>query len=105
MARQPSFAAGQIIGRYRITAILGEGGMGTVYEGVRNDDQFRHAVAIKVLRMSARSETERHRFARERQILAELEHPNIARLLDGGTADDGSPYIIMPPLPPQPLIY
>src|SRR5262245_5244539 len=51
MARQASFAAGQTIGQYRITAILGEGGMGTVYEGARNDDQFQHAVAIKILRM------------------------------------------------------
>ncbi|HEV2202714.1 MAG TPA: protein kinase [Bryobacteraceae bacterium] len=78
IASQPSFAAGPTIGPYRITGILGEGGMGTVYEAVRDDDEFRHTVAIKVLRMSARSETERHRFLRERQILAELDHPNIA---------------------------
>src|SRR5262249_47593022 len=74
---------------------LGEGGMGTVWEGVRDDDQFRHAVAIKALRISAGSDTERNRFLRERQILAELEHPNIARLFDGGTTADGSPYIVM----------
>src|SRR5262249_9722912 len=64
----------------------------------------RHTVAIKVLRMSARSETERHRFLRERQILAELEHPNIARLFDGGTAADGSPYIVMERIEGQRLI-
>lgn len=83
------------IGPYRIVGILGQGGMGTVYEGLREDSDFHQRVAIKILRMSARSQSERRRFLQERQILAKLEHPNIARLFDGGTSVDGSPYIVM----------
>ena len=78
--------------------------MGTVFEGIRDDDQFRKTVAIKVLRTGGRSEAARRRFIQERQILAELEHPNIARLIDGGTADDGAPYIIMERVNGEPLI-
>ncbi|HKA02266.1 MAG TPA: serine/threonine-protein kinase, partial [Candidatus Solibacter sp.] len=104
IAARPSFTEGNVIGPYRITQILGEGGMGTVYEGVRADDEFRHTVAIKALRMSTRSEAGRHRFLRERQILAELDHPNIARLFEGGRASDGSPYIVMERIHGEPLI-
>jgi serine/threonine protein kinase len=103
IATQPPFTEGNVIGPYRITQILGEGGMGTVYEGVRADDEFRHTVAIKALRMSTRSEAGRHRFLRERQILAELEHPNIARLFEGGRTSDGSPYIVMERIHGEPL--
>jgi tetratricopeptide (TPR) repeat protein len=103
IGRQSSLTSGHMIGPYRIVGILGEGGMGAVYEGVRDDDQFRQRVAIKVLRIGARSEMLRRRFLQERQILAELEHPNIARLFDGGTAADGSPYLVMERIDGEPL--
>ena len=83
------------IGAYRVLRELGHGGMGVVYLASRADDQYRKRVAIKVIPAGATShETVRH-FRRERQILASLDHPNIARLLDGGTTTDGSPYIVM----------
>src|SRR5260370_261469 len=104
IGQQAPLAPRHMIGPYRVVALLGEGGMGAVYEGVRDDDQFRQRVAIKVLRMSARSERERRRFLQERRILAALEHPNIARLFDGGTAEDGSPYIVMERIDGEPLI-
>jgi serine/threonine protein kinase len=101
---QQAHEAVQVIGPYRIAGILGEGGMGAVYEGIRDDDQFRQRVAIKVLRLGARSESVVRRFLQERRILAELDHPNIARLFDGGTAADGSPYIVMERIDGEPLI-
>jgi serine/threonine protein kinase len=91
------------LGPYRIVGLIGEGGMGAVYEGVRDDDQFRKRVAIKTLRLGVRTEPVLRRFRQERQILAELEHPNIARLLDGGTAADGTPYIVMERIDGEPL--
>ena len=94
--------SGQRLGPYRILGLLGEGGMGAVYEAIRDDDQFRKKVAIKVLRVGTRSELLLRRFRQERQILAELEHPNIARLLDGGASEDGSPYIVMERIEGQP---
>ncbi len=92
-----------MVGPYRIVGLIGEGGMGAVYEGVRDDDQFRKRVAIKTLRIGVRTEPVLRRFLQERQILAELEHPNIARLLDGGTASDGTPYIVMERIDGEPL--
>jgi serine/threonine protein kinase len=92
-----------MVGPYRIVGLIGEGGMGAVYEGVRDDDQFRKRVAIKTLRIGLRTEPVLRRFLQERQILAELEHPNIARLLDGGTAADGTPYIVMERIDGEPL--
>jgi serine/threonine protein kinase/Tfp pilus assembly protein PilF len=91
---------GQTVGAYRLTGVIGHGGMGTVYRAVRADDQFEKTVAIKVLRFPDGSPAELERFLRERQILASLEHPGIARLLDGGAwAPPGStepqPYIVM----------
>jgi eukaryotic-like serine/threonine-protein kinase len=91
------------LGPYRIVGLIGEGGMGAVFEGVRDDDQFRKRVAIKTLRIGVRTEPVLRRFLQERQILAELEHPNIARLLDGGTAADGTPYIVMERIDGEPL--
>lgn len=85
---------GSFLGAYRVTALIGRGGMGAVYRAVRDDDQFRKEVAIKVIpRMLAGPEAV-SRFRSERQILADLDHPNIARLLDGGTSD-GVPYLVM----------
>ncbi len=82
------------IGPYRICQILGAGGMGTVYLAERCDDQYRKFVAIKLIPTFGGPELEQ-RFRRERQILAKLEHPYIARLLDGGTLGDGRPYLVM----------
>ncbi|REJ76892.1 MAG: serine/threonine protein kinase [Acidobacteria bacterium] len=83
------------IGRYRLLEILGRGGMGVVYRAERADDEFEKTVALKLLPQGLESEPARRRFRIERQILARLEHPGIARLLDGGVTDDGSPYLVM----------
>ncbi len=85
---------GQHVGPYRILHEIGHGGMGTVYAAAR-DDPFEHRVAIKLIRPGMDSGSVAQRFRSERQILANLDHPNIARLLDGGTADDGRPYFVM----------
>ena len=82
------------LGPYRLVSVLGEGGMGAVYLAERDDDEFLQQVAIKVVRGLLDPERIRQ-FRAERQILAWLEHPNIARLLDGGTAADGTPYLVM----------
>ena len=83
------------IGPYRIVKRLGEGGMGTVYLAVRADREFEKQVAIKVMRADLVDAELVNRFRGERQILAQLEHPNVARLLDGGTTDDHRPYLVM----------
>ena len=90
------------IGPYRLVRELGHGGMGTVYLCARADDEYQKRVAIKVIRGADSAEVVRH-FRRERQILAALEHPNIARLLDGGTTDDGLPYFVMEYIEGQPI--
>jgi serine/threonine protein kinase len=82
------------IGPYRIRKLLGSGGMGAVYLAERCDDQYRKLVAIKLIQAFGGADLER-RFRRERQILAGLEHPYIARLLDGGSLNDGRPYLVM----------
>ncbi len=82
------------IGPYRILGEIGRGGMGTVYLGEREED-FRQQVAIKVVRAGMDAEHILRRFALERQILATLDHPNIARLLDGGSTAEGLPYFVM----------
>jgi len=83
------------LGPYRILSRLGVGGMGIVYLAERDDDQFRKQVAIKVIPLGAVDREVVRRFRRERQILANLEHPIIARLLDGGVTADGLPYLVM----------
>lgn len=82
-------------GPYRLTAELGRGGMGTVYLGERDDGQYEAQVAVKVIRRGLDTQFFLTRFKRERQALARLEHPNIARLYDSGTTEDGLPYIVM----------
>ncbi len=82
-------------GAYKITSLIGRGGMGAVYTGKRDVGDFDHDVAIKVIRPGILSETLIERFETERQILAKLNHTGIARLFDGGTLPDGSPYIVM----------
>jgi eukaryotic-like serine/threonine-protein kinase len=86
---------GERIGAYRIVGVLGTGGMGDVFRAVRDDDQYEAEVAIKLMRADVRSSLTEQRFRTERQILAALDHRNIARLLDGGTAEGGAPYVVM----------
>jgi tetratricopeptide (TPR) repeat protein len=87
--------AGTTIGAYRLVRPLGEGGMGTVFLAVRDDEQFDQRVAVKLIRGGAAADSIVRRFRQERQILAGLDHPNIARLHDGGTTADGLPYLVM----------
>lgn len=86
---------GKRIGPYRLVKLLGTGGMGTVYVAERIDGQYRREVALKLIRPGMDSEHILQRFQAERQILAQLDHPNIARMLDGGLTDDGRPYFTM----------
>lgn len=83
------------IAAYRITARIGQGGMGSVYRGERAAGDFDHVVAIKVIKPGLLSEALTERFRRERQTLAQLAHPHIAQLFDGGEMPDGAPYIVM----------
>jgi non-specific serine/threonine protein kinase/serine/threonine-protein kinase len=82
-------------GHYRVIGELGEGGMGIVYLAERNDGQFQRRVAIKRIGRAAPDSELLRRFRDERQILAQLDHPNIARLLDAGLDDEGVPYLVM----------
>ena len=93
---------GHLIDEYRIAEILGRGGMGTVYLAEREGD-FSQIVALKVIRRGMDTDEIVGRFQMERQILAHLEHPNIARLLDGGTTRDGLPYFVMEHIDGVPL--
>jgi serine/threonine-protein kinase len=86
---------GREIGVYRLTERIAAGGMGIVYRARRTDGLFEHEVAIKLIRAGAASEELLRRFDLERRTLATLSHPNIARLYDGGTTDEGSPYLVM----------
>jgi len=91
----PHRLAGTAVGPYRLVRPLGHGGMGTVFLAVRADADFDQRVAVKLVRGGAAGEELVRRFRQERQILAALEHPNIARLIDGGTTADGLPYLVM----------
>ncbi len=86
--------AGQRLGHYEIIAEVGRGGMGVVYRGVRTDD-YRKEVALKLIKRGLDTDFILQRFRNERQILATLDHPNIARLLDGGATAYGQPYLVM----------
>lgn len=93
---EPSSApAGARIGPYRVLRELGRGGMGVVYLAERADGQFRRRVALKLVATSDADDPVHQRFLAERQILAGLDHPYIARLLDGGVAEDGRPYLAL----------
>jgi eukaryotic-like serine/threonine-protein kinase len=94
---------GERIGAYRIVGVLGTGGMGDVFKAVRADDQYRAEVAIKLMRADVRTSLTEQRFRTERQILAGLDHRNIARLLDGGTTDAGAPYVVMELVTGEPI--
>jgi serine/threonine-protein kinase len=86
---------GRRFGAWKTSGILGRGGMGAVYEVWRDDGAFQQRAALKIVRTELDTDRSRRRFWRERQILAQLNHPNIARLLDGGTSDEGMPYLVM----------
>ena len=86
---------GTRIGPYKLVREIGHGGMGTVYLAERDDEHYRQQVAIKLIKPGLGGEAIRKRFRNEMQILADLNHPNIARLLDGGQSDEGVPYLVM----------
>lgn len=92
-----------MVGPYRIVREIGRGGMGSVYLAVRADDQYRKEVAIKMVATGRDHSSLIRRFLRERQILATLEHPHIARLLDGGVTEQGVPYLVMEYVTGRPL--
>src|SRR5262245_49661223 len=94
---------GQRVGVYRIERELGRGGMGTVYEAWRADGEFQHRVAIKLVNAGLDNSFVIRRFRNERQILAALNHPNIGRLLGGGTTPAGEPYFVMEYIEGEPL--
>jgi serine/threonine protein kinase len=95
--------AGRRIGSYQIMRQIGAGGMGEVYSAFRADDEYKKLVAIKLVRSGQGSDFVLSRFKNERQILASLDHPNIARLLDGGTTSDGLPFFVMELIEGQPI--
>jgi tetratricopeptide (TPR) repeat protein len=86
---------GERMGMYRIVREIGRGGMGSVYLAVRDDDEFRKSVALKIVKRGMDTADVLKRFRYERQILANLEHPYIAHLYDGGTTGDGVPFFVM----------
>ncbi|HEY6340677.1 MAG TPA: serine/threonine-protein kinase [Bryobacteraceae bacterium] len=91
----PRRLEGRRIGPYEILRELGAGGMGTVYLAARADGVFRKFVAIKIAQSEVASPEALRRFQKEREILASLDHPNIARILDGGSTEEGLPYLVM----------
>jgi serine/threonine protein kinase len=91
------------VGAYRIRREIGRGGMGTVYEAQRVDGEFQHRVAIKLVNAGLDNNFVIKRFRNERQILAALDHPNIGRLLGGGTTAAGDPYFVMEYIEGEPL--
>jgi serine/threonine protein kinase len=95
--------SGRTIGHYRVQREIGRGGMGVVLLALRGDDQYKKSVAIKLLRRGMDTEDILRRFRNERQILASLEHPYIARLIDGGMTDDGLPYFVLEYIEGKPL--
>jgi serine/threonine-protein kinase len=94
---------GRRIGPYRVLREIGHGGMGNVYLAARADDTFQKLVAIKIIRRGLDTDEIIQRFRSERQILAILDHPNIARLLDAGSTDDGLPYFVMEYIEGEPI--
>ncbi len=94
----------QRFGPWRVTGVAGSGGMGAVYKAERDDRAFDRQVAIKVLHLGMDTHAARERFRQERRILAELDHPNIARLLDGGETDTGLSYIVMEYVDGEPIV-
>lgn len=99
----PTAQPGKTIGPWRITGEIGRGGMGAVYAVQRDDGAYTQRAALKLIRSAADSPAARERFLRERQLLAQLQHPHIATLLDGGFSTDGDPYFVMEYVDGQPI--
>src|SRR5881227_1287218 len=93
--KEEGVPVGQLIGAYRIVREIGRGGMGAVYLAERADEQYKKQVAIKLIKRGMDTDSVLRHFRNERQILASFDHPNIARLFDGGTTKDGLPYFVM----------
>jgi serine/threonine protein kinase len=105
LRREDRSRVGKRIGAYEIVREIGRGGMGTVYLAARADGQFEKEVAIKLLKRGTDTDEVLRRFKAERHILARLDHPNIARLLDAGTSDDGLPYFVMEYVAGEPVTH
>jgi serine/threonine protein kinase/Flp pilus assembly protein TadD len=103
LASPPASAMAERVGAYRIVREIGRGGMGAVYLAERDDGQFRQRAALKVARSGIGTDYLLRRFIEERQILASLEHPYVARLLDGGVSADGVPWFAMEYVEGQPI--
>src|ERR1051326_2737586 len=95
LASEDASDVGRRVGAYLVTREIGRGGMGTVYLAARADGYFEKEVALKVLNRGGATGERARRFQAEREVLARLDHPNIARLIDAGTMEDGRPYFIM----------
>ncbi|MEL7833904.1 serine/threonine-protein kinase [Fodinibius sp. Rm-B-1B1-1] len=99
-----SSMVGQQVGNYHLDELIDHGGMGSVFKGKRADEAYKKEVAIKILRRGMDTPSNIARFKRERNILANLEHPNVARLLDGGLTEEGLPYLVMEYVDGTPLL-
>lgn len=100
---EPEQFRGQRVGSYQMAGLIGVGGMGEVYRAFRADDEYKKQVAIKLVRTGRNSDFVVNRFRNERQILASLDHQNIAKLLDGGRTEEGVPYFVMELIEGQPI--
>jgi serine/threonine-protein kinase len=94
---------GRRIGSYRLVRVIGSGGMASVWLAERADEQFHKLVAVKLIKRGMDTDEIIRRFRRERQVLAALEHPHIARLIDGGVTEDGLPYLVEEYVPGAPI--
>jgi len=103
IGEQVPLSSSHQVGPWRIVRPLGRGGMGTVYEAERRDGEVVQRAAVKFVPLSLRSDVILERFRQERQILADLNHPNISRLIDAGTTEDRSPYLVMELIEGQPI--
>ena len=99
----PQLRIGSRLGPYRLIELIGRGGMGEVYQAERADEHYLSRVAIKLVRVDHDAKQVAWRFRSERQILAALEHPNIAHLIDGGETEEGVPYLVMELVAGQPI--
>ncbi|MEM7586675.1 MAG: serine/threonine-protein kinase [Acidobacteriota bacterium] len=102
-AQVEPLTVGARVGAYRVEQLLGSGGVGRVYLAARADRAFEKKVAIKVIKRGMDTEDLVRRFVGERQILAQLDHPNIAKLLDGGATEDGRPFLVMESVDGDPI--
>src|SRR5579883_1503620 len=94
---------GKRVGAFTVTREIGRGGMGAVYEAVRDEAEFEQRVAIKLIKRGMDTDAALRRFRDERRILAALEHPNIARLIDGGATEDGRQFLVMELVEGEPI--